>query len=130
MNKKIVKIYSTNGLATKKDLNGVEIRLNNKIKTTEVRMNTDLKAIEERLNNRIDRIQQYIDFKLKPVEEMSQDYKEFKNKVFDRFDWIISKLQKFEQEFIIQNEHAGRMLDRIENHEKRVTCLEKTYHDN
>ena len=45
MNKKIVKIYSTNGLATKKDLNGVEIRLNNKIKTTEVRMNTDLKAI-------------------------------------------------------------------------------------
>ena len=86
MNKKILKKYSTSGLATKKDV----------------------KESENRLNQRIDRMQQYIDFKLKPAEDMSKDYQQFKNKVFDRFDWIISKLQKFEQEFIIQNEMISK----------------------
>ena len=50
--------------------------------------------------------------------------REFKNKVLDKMDWFIEKFQKFEEEYMIQNEHNSRTLDRIENHEKRISSLE------
>ena len=50
--------------------------------------------------------------------------REFKNKVLDKMDWFIGKFQKFEEEYMIQNEHNSRTLDRIENREKRISSLE------
>lgn len=119
MKKKVIKKYSHNGVAMKKDLVGVETRLNK-----------DLKAVEERLNKRIDRVLKYIDFKIQPFEEMRIEFIDFKNKVFDRFDWLIGRYKKFEDEYTIQAEQNKRILDRIENHEIRITNIEKPFKHN
>ena len=107
MKKKTIKKYSASGLATKKDLKD------------------SLVQTEERLNKRIDRVMKYIDFKIKPLEEMSRDFYDFKNKVFDRLDWLIGRYQKFEDEYTVQAEQNKRILDGLENHANRINNIEK-----
>lgn len=129
MKKKMMK-NSHNGVAMKKDLDGVETRLNRDLKCTEKRLNGDLRKTEERLNKRIDQVMEYIDFKIKPFEEMSRDFYDFKNKTLDRLDWLIGRYQKFEDEYTIQTEQNKRILDRLENHENRIYTIEKSFKQN
>jgi hypothetical protein len=96
-----------NGLATKKDVN----------------------ESEDRLNKRIDRVIKYIDLKINPFEEMRQDFYDFKNKIFDRLDWLIGRYKKFEDEYTVQAEQNKRILDRLENHEERISHMEITKHN-
>ena len=115
MNKSAGKLINKNNLASKTDLKETENRFSNKLRET-----------EERLNKRIDRVLKYIRFEIEPLKEFNKEMREFKNKVLDKMDWLIGKFQKFEEEYMIQNEHNSRTLDRIENHEKRITSLEKS----
>ena len=108
MKKKIIEKYSTNRLATK----------------------NDLKELEYKLNSRMDRMQKYIDFKINPFEEMHRDFYDFKNKIFDRLDWLIDRYQKFEDEYTIQVEQNKRILDRLENHKNRIDNIEKSFKQN
>lgn len=130
MKKTAPKLARKNTTATKTDLKETENRFSNKLKETEERLNkkidNGLKQTEERLNKRIDRVLKYVRFEIEPLKAFYKEMREFKDKVLDRLDWLIGKYEKFEQEYTIQNEHNSRMLDRIENHEKRIITLEKT----
>lgn len=115
MKKTAPKLARKNTTATKTDLKETENRFSNKLKET-----------EDRLNRRIDRVLKYIKFEIEPFKEFNKEMSVFKNKVLDRLDWLIGKYEKFDQEYTVQSEQNRRILDRIENHEKRITSLEKS----
>lgn len=85
----------------------------------------DLKDSESRLNKRIDRMTKYINFELEPVNDFKKEFNDFKDKVFDKLDWLIGKYKKFEEEhtvLIVQNKRTNSKLD---NHEVRIVSLEQ-----
>ena len=98
--------------ATKKDLDGFATK-------------KDLKDTELRLNTRIDRMTKYVDFELEPVNDFKKEFKDFKNKVFDKLDWLIGKYNKFEAEHTVLTEQNNRTNDKLTNHEKRIFSLEQ-----
>lgn len=85
----------------------------------------DLKESEWRLNKRIDRMTKYVDFEIEPVTDFKKEFKDFKNKVFDKLDWLIGKYNKFEEEHLVLTEQNERTNDKINNHEKRIFSLEQ-----
>lgn len=85
----------------------------------------DLKESEWRLNKRIDRMTKYVDFEIEPVTDFKKEFKDFKNKVFDKLDWLIGKYNKFEEEHLVLTEQNERTNDKIDNHEKRIFSLEQ-----
>ena len=88
-------------------------------------LSLEIKETEKRLNHRIDIVMEYIDFKLKPMEEMRQDYYDFKDKILVRLDWLIHGFQRLDQELTILNKYVKDSHDRIENHEARLVRLEE-----
>lgn len=114
-------------MLSNKDISKLEKKFATKkdFKKTEDRLNKRTGQVESSINKRIDRVLKYIDFKIKPLEEFRKEMLEFKDKVLDRLDWLIGKYQKFEDEYTIQAEQNRRILDRIENHEKRISSIEK-----
>ncbi|MBI2641160.1 hypothetical protein HYW87_01015 [Candidatus Roizmanbacteria bacterium] len=70
---------------------------------------------------------EYIDFKLQPVEKFIAEFGHFKNKVFERFDWLMAKYQKFEDEHTILSSRQININDKLENHEIRISTLEKKH---
>jgi len=100
------------GFATKKDLDGFATK-------------KDLKDTELRLNTRIDRMTKYVDFELEPVNDFKKEFKDFKNKVFDKLDWLIGKYNKFEAEHTVLTEQNNRTNNKINNHEERILSLEQ-----
>ena len=85
----------------------------------------DLKDTELRLNTRIDRMTKYVDFELEPVNDFKKEFKDFKNKVFDKLDWLIGKYNKFEAEHTVLTEQNNRTNNKINNHEERILSLEQ-----
>ena len=73
---------TTNGLATKKDL----------------------KETEERLDKKINAVKNYFDFQLEPIHEFVKEFKEFKNNIFDKLDWLIGRYRKFDEELAVKTE--------------------------
>lgn len=85
----------------------------------------DLKESEGRLNKRIDRMTKYVDFEIEPVTDFKKEFKDFKNKVFDKLDWLIGKYNKFEAEHTVLTEQNNRTNDKIDVHEERISGLEQ-----
>ena len=112
------RVTPEDGVATKLDLDNLAKDLSQDIRN-------NINASENRLNHRIDRVMEYIDFKTKPIDEMRQDYRDFKSRIFDRLDWLIGAYEKFNQEMIILNKYVKDSHDRIENHEARLVQLER-----
>lgn len=85
----------------------------------------DLKESEWRLNKRIDRMTKYVDFEIEPVTDFKKEFKDFKNKVFDKLDWLIGKYNKFEDEHAVLTEQTNRVNGKLDNHEKRIFSMEQ-----
>ncbi|VVA43372.1 conserved hypothetical protein [Candidatus Roizmanbacteria bacterium] len=85
----------------------------------------DLKESELRLNKRIDRMTKYVDFEIEPVTDFKKEFKDFKNKVFDKLDWLIGKYNKFEAEHTVLTEQNNRTNDKLDVHEERISGLEQ-----
>ena len=52
----------------------------------------------------------------------------YRDQVLTVMDHIVNEIKTMREEQAIKNEHARRMLDRIENHDKRITTLETVQH--
>ena len=85
----------------------------------------DLKDTELRLNKRIDRVTKYVNFEIEPITDFKKEFKDFKNKVFDKLDWLIGKYNKFEAEHTVLTEQNNRTNNKINNHEERILSLEQ-----
>lgn len=85
----------------------------------------DLKDTELRLNKRIDRVTKYVNFEIEPVTDFKKEFKDFKNKVFDKLDWLIGKYNKFEDEHNVLSEQNTRTNNKLDNHEDRIVNLEQ-----
>lgn len=60
----------------------------------------------------------YINHQLEPIREFITEFSDFKNKISDKLDWLMSSYQKFEDELTVKSEQEARV-------EKRLTALEK-----
>ncbi|MEK7633442.1 MAG: hypothetical protein AAB437_01210 [Patescibacteria group bacterium] len=95
------------------------------LKNTEHVFDKKLQETEERLNKRIDRGTEYINFHLEPLQQFKKDFEDFKNKMFDRFDWLFGKYKKFEDEHVVLTEQTNRVNGKLDNHEERIISLEQ-----
>lgn len=80
---------------------------------------------ESRLNKKIDGMKTYIDFQLEPVHEFVKEFKEFKNQIFDKLDWLINKYTKFDEELTVMSEQNKRINIKLDGHEIRIVNLEQ-----
>ena len=67
----------------------------------------------------------YVDFEIEPVTDFKKEFKDFKNKVFDKLDWLIGKYNKFEAEHTVLTEQNNRTNDKLDVHEERISGLEQ-----
>jgi hypothetical protein len=56
---------------------------------------------------------------------MSQDYYKFKDHVNKTLDWLVGAYQKFDEEYLIMSTTHTEMNDVLDNHEKRISLLER-----
>ncbi len=96
---------------------------------------TDLKKIENKIEkldtkieNHISALETRTDIKMENMEiRIDEKAKKYRDQVLTVMDKIVNELKTILQEQVIANAHAERMLDRIENHETRITKLETTH---
>lgn len=88
---------------------------------------------EEKLDERLkkefqshsDKMNKYIDFKLEPINEFMRKFDRFHEDIMTKLDWLITKYQKFEQEYLVQSQINQRVLERLESHENSIIHLKK-----
>lgn len=83
------------------------------------------RRLKSELSKNTDRIIKYIDYRFKPVEELKDKFVYFQDKVLKTLDWIVGKLEKYDQEYTIMSSKYPYFSDKIENHEKRIKVIEK-----
>ncbi len=82
-------------------------------------------TLDERFEQFYKRLEIYLDHRFKPLEAMAEDYYKFKDYVIDKLDWLVGKYQKFEDEHLILTTRYTDVSRKIDNHEIRITKLEK-----
>jgi hypothetical protein len=87
----------------------------------------DLKnfATKDDLKKSIERVLKYIDFKLEPIEEFRKKFDIFQDHINRTLDWIVKKLEKYDQEYTIMSARYPEITDQLEDHETRIASLEK-----
>ena len=73
----------------------------------------------------IDRIIKYIDYRLEPLDELIREFREFKEQMSKTMDFLVGVYQKLTDEHIVAAEQYSRTNRIVENHETRITSLEK-----
>ncbi len=71
------------------------------------------------------RLEKYLDFRFEPYERMRIDFYSFKDKMERNIDWLMGKIQKFDQTFSIWDARFPDMNNKPDNHETRITKLEE-----
>lgn len=74
-------------------------------------LNNALKETESRLNKRIDRVIKLLNFHIEPIQKFIKNFDEFKDKVFDKLDWLTGEYKKFNEEHIVLTEQTRRIND-------------------
>lgn len=82
------------------------------------------KHLEKAFDNQFNRIKSYLDFRLKPLEEMMEDYYKWKDHVNKTLDWLVGAYQKFEEKYDFVSSKQVDTQNRLENHEGRIMTLE------
>lgn len=121
-----------NNLVTKKYLDKKINYLDTKIDLVNKKLDAKIDLVNKRLdakidlvNKRIDRVIDYIDERLKPFEEMRKEFAEFKDRVLTALDWLIGAFKKFEEEHTILTGKYSEVSQRLNDHENRISALEK-----
>ncbi len=71
------------------------------------------------------------DIKMETMEvRIDKKAQKYRDQVLTVMDKVVNELKTMRQEQVMANEHARRMLDRIEGHEVRITKLETTQNHN
>jgi hypothetical protein len=71
------------------------------------------------------RLIKYIEFRLEPIKEFRKKFEDFQDRVLKILDWIVKKLEKYDQEYTIMSEKYTVVDEKLENHESRIMALEK-----
>jgi len=87
----------------------------------------DLKAFatQEYVDKRFERLFKYLDHRFEPLDKLVNGFDEFKDKVLTNLDWLTGKYRKFEEEHTVLTEQNSRNINKLENHENRITVLEQ-----
>lgn len=90
-------------------------------------MNIDKKFKESQgyMDKRFERLFKYLDHRFEPLEQMQKDFSEFKNNTYNRLDWIIKLLTKYDQEYTVLSDKYITTDGKLDNHETRISALEK-----
>lgn len=73
----------------------------------------------------IDRIIKYIDYRLEPLDELIRGFREFQEQMSKTMDFLVGAYQKLTDEHIVAGEQYSRLNRGLQNHEARITSLEK-----
>lgn len=82
----------------------------------------ELNKVQSNFNGiyyRLDRLEERMD-------KFEQKFEEFKDQVFMKLDWLVGAFQKFDQEHTILTGNYASINGAVDDHEKRITSLEKT----
>ncbi len=83
---------------------------------------------KDNLKREISALETRTDIKMETMEiRIDEKAKKYRDQVLTVMDKIVNELKTIRQEQVMVNEHAERMLTRIENHETRITKLETTH---
>lgn len=80
---------------------------------------------KEELQTSIDRVIKYIDYRLEPLEELRREFKEFKDQILKSIDFLVGGFKRLDEERIVASEQHFRIKSNVEDHEIRITSLEK-----
>lgn len=84
---------------------------------TSAELDQKINALETRMDIKMEHMEQRIDDKARG----------YRDDVLTVMDSIVAQLKTIREEMAAINAHAGRMLDRIENHEARIQKLEHVH---
>jgi hypothetical protein len=93
---------------TKKDLAQLEERLGKNLKS-------ETQALETRIDIKNDRRDLRLEDK----------FRQYRDDVLTKMDQVMGQLETIRDEQVLANHHAEEMLQKINNHEGRITRLEK-----
>ncbi len=83
------------------------------------------KASKDYTDKRFERLFVYLDHRFAPLEAMAKEFHEFKERIETLIDRVLGKYEKLDQEHTIASEQYRESSDKLENHEVRITVLEK-----
>lgn len=62
--------------------------------------------------------------------EFRKEFDDFKEEVIKNLDWLVGAFKKFDEEHTILTQRNIETTDRLDNHETRITVLEKNQSSN
>ncbi len=80
-------------------------------------------ATKEYVDKRFERLFKYLDQRFEPLDKLVNGFNEFKDKVLTNLDWLTGKYRKFEEEHTVLTEQNSRNINKLENHENKITGL-------
>ena|SRR3990167_1468027 len=93
---------------------------------------TKLKKVfvtKQELKSEIDRVIKYVDYKTDRLENsilrLTKEFNEFKEQTAKSLDWLVGAFKKFDEEHSILTARYSTIGKTIDNHETRITTLEK-----
>jgi hypothetical protein len=116
----------------REDLRKTETSLREDLKKTESGLKEDLRKTEASLREDLRKTENYLDTKIEMLKNelllLKKEFGEFKNYVYDKLDWLVGAFQKFDEEHTILSGRYSQVrekLDNHDNHEERISALEK-----
>lgn len=96
-------------------------------KFNELREYVDIKFNDSKdyVDKRFERLFKYLDHRFEPLEAMAKEFWQFKERIYLLIDKILGQYEKFDQENVAAWQQYQRTSQRLEEHEKRITALEK-----
>ena len=89
----------------------------------------ELFSAESGLRKDINNFKKSVDIRFDIVEnaidKFSKDFTEFKEHTYKTLDWLVSAFKKFDEEHTILTVRYSKINKTIDNHETRITILEK-----
>ncbi len=85
---------------------------------------------KQELKETENRLIKYIDYKTDRLESailaLSKEFSEFKEQTNKTLDWLVGAFKKFDEEHTILSARYSTINKAIDNHENRITSLEKS----
>ncbi|MDP3974550.1 MAG: hypothetical protein Q8P65_01015 [bacterium] len=99
-------------------------KLKNVFVTKEELFSTEL-GLKKEINN----FKKSVDIRFEIVENaikgLSKDFAEFKEHTYKTLDWLVGAFKKFDEEHTVLTVRYSRINKSIDNHETRISILEK-----
>lgn len=127
MNKQLKKDFKKNN-ATKEDISHLQVDiqdLKSELKYVDLRLRETKMDINQQIRSTHNYLEHETSSIKKTLNDFIGEFHKLKNWMYDKLDWLTKSYEKFDQEHTIASEQYRESSDKMENHEIRITALEK-----